>query len=230
MRGLRRSPGFAAIAVLTLALGIGVNTAIFSIVNGLLLRTQPLSQFRVPLPIVDVSLSVRAASGSTALLARSVSTALTSVDPNVSFTFHSLEEQVSAARQRERLVAWLSGFFGALALLLAAIGSHGVMSYAVERQRVEIGIRMALGAQSNDVIALTVRDTLIMTVCGVAAGLLVASAVTRYLQTLLFGIEPLDPLTFVAAPAVLIAVALLACYLPTRRATSIDPMVALHCE
>jgi predicted permease len=191
---------------------------------------QPLSQFSVPLPLVDMSLSVRAASGSPAMLARSVSAALTSVDRSLSFTFHPLEEQVSAARQRERLVAWLSGFFGALALLLAGIGLHGVMSFAVEKQRVEIGIRMALGAQRADVITLTVRHTLIMTSCGVAAGLVVAAALTRYLQTLLFGIEPLDPATFIAAPAVLLVVALLACYMPARRATSIDPMVALRCE
>jgi ABC-type antimicrobial peptide transport system permease subunit len=154
---------------------------------------------------------------------------LTSVDRNLSLTFHPLQEQLSAARQRERLVAWLSGFFGALALLLAAIGLHGVMSYALERRPVEIGIRMALGAQSEDVITLTIRHTLIMTVCGIAAGLLVATAVTRYLHTLLFGFEPLDPLTFVA-PAALVANALLACHLPARRATSIDPIVALRCE
>ena len=123
---------------------------------------QPLSQFSVPLPLVDMSLSVRAASGSPAMLARSVSA--TSVDRSLSFTFHPLEEQVSAARQRERLVAWLSGFFGRAGLLLAGIGLHGVMSFAVEKQRVEIGIRMALGAQRADVITLTVRHTLIMTV------------------------------------------------------------------
>ena len=191
---------------------------------------QPLAQFRVPLPIVNTSLSVRAASGPPSLLARSVSAALTSIDRNLAFSFHPLEEQVSGARQRERLVAWLAGFFGVLALLLAGVGLHGVMSYAVERQRVEIGIRMALGAQREDVIALAVRHTLIMTICGVASGLLVAAALTRYLQTLLFGIEPLDPLTFIAVPAVLVAVALLACYMPARRATSIDPMVALRCE
>lgn len=148
----------------------------------------------------------------------------------ISRSAHPLDEQVSAARQRERLVAWLAGFFGVPALLLAGIGLHGVMSYTVERQRVEIGIRMALGAQREAVIALAVRHTLIMTICGVASGLLVAAALTRYLQTLLFGIEPLDPVTFIAAPAVLVAVALLACYMPARRATSIDPMIALRCE
>jgi len=191
---------------------------------------QPLSQFLVPLPLIEMSLSVCARSGSPALLARSLSAALTSVDRNLSFSFHPLVDQVGAARQRERLVAWLSAFFGALALLLAGIGLHGIMSYTVERQRVEIGIRMALGAQREDVIALAVRHTLIMTICGVVSGLLVAAALTRYLQTLLFGIGPLDPVTFIAAPAVLVAVALLACYVPARRATSIDPMVALRRE
>jgi predicted permease len=191
---------------------------------------QPLAQFTVPMPILDLSLSVRAATDSPAVLARSVSTALTGVNSNLAFGFHPLAEQVSAARQQERLVAWLSGFFGALALLLAGIGLHGVTSYAVERRRVEIGIRMALGAQRQDVVSLAVRHTIVMTLCGVAAGLAVAAALTRYVRTLLFGITPLDPVTFIAAPAVLIIVALLACYFPARRATSIDPMNALRCE
>jgi ABC-type antimicrobial peptide transport system permease subunit len=189
-----------------------------------------LAQFTVPMPILDLSLSVRAATDSPAVLARSVSTALTGVNSNLAFGFHPLAEQVSAARQQERLVAWLSGFFGALALLLAGIGLHGVTSYAVERRRVEIGIRMALGAQRQDVVSLAVRHTIVMTLCGVAAGLAVAAALTRYVRTLLFGITPLDPVTFIAAPAVLIIVALLACYFPARRATSIDPMNALRCE
>jgi hypothetical protein len=119
---------------------------------------QPLSQFAVPLPLVEMSLSVRTASGSPALLTRSVSAALTAVDRNLAFSFHRLDVQVSAARQQERLVAWLSTFFGALALLLAGIGLHGVMSYGVERQRVEIGIRMALGARREGSPALLTRS------------------------------------------------------------------------
>jgi putative ABC transport system permease protein len=191
---------------------------------------QPLSQFSVAMPMPDWSLSVRAASGSPALLARSVSSAITALDRNLAFSFNPLADRVSAARQQERLVAWLSTFFGGLALLLAAIGLHGVTAYTVERQRVEIGIRMALGAQREDVIALTVRHTLVMTICGVAVGLVTSAVLTRYLQTLLFGITPLDLVTFMVAPAALIAVALFACYLPARRATSIDPMIALRCE
>ena len=191
---------------------------------------QPLSQFVVPVPIVDFGLSVRAGPGSPALLARNIASALTSFDRNLAFSLHPLADQVSAARQQERLVAWLSGFFGVLALLLAGLGLHGVTSYTVERQRIEIGIRMALGAQRHDVVALAVRQTIMMTMCGVAAGLVAAAVLTRYLQALLFGITPLDPATFIAAPALLIAVALLACYLPARRATSLDPTIALRCE
>ena len=191
---------------------------------------QPLAQFTVQMPILDLSLSVRAATDAPALLARNVATALTGVDSNLAFGFHPLAEQISAARQQERLVAWLSGFFGALALLLAGIGLHGVTSYAVEQRRVEIGIRMALGAQRQDVVNLAVRHTIVMTLCGVAAALAAAAALTRYVRTLLFGITPLDPVTFIVAPAVLVAVALLACYLPVHRATTIDPMDALRCE
>ncbi len=89
---------------------------------------------------------------------------------------------------------------------------------------------MALGAQRHDVVGLALRQTLLMALCGVGAGLAVAAALTRYLQTLLFGITPLDPVTFVAASLLLVAVASLACYLPARRATAIDPMIALRCE
>ncbi len=191
---------------------------------------QPLVQFTVPVPLPDFSLSVRAASGSPALLARSVSAALTSFNPNLAFGFNPLTDQLEAARQKERLVAWLAGSFGALALLLAAIGLHGVTSYTVERRRTEIGIRMALGAQRYNVVRLAVRQTALMTIAGIAVGMAVAAAVTRYLGALLFGITPLDPISFIAAATLLGAVALLACYLPARRAAAIDPVSALRCE
>jgi ABC-type antimicrobial peptide transport system permease subunit len=164
------------------------------------------------------------------LLARGVSAALIAVDRDLAFSFRPLADQVNAARHQERLVAWLSALFGALAVLLASIGVYGVTSYAVAQRRFEIGIRMALGARGRDVVRLTVRETIVMTLCGVAVGLTVAAALTRYLQALLFGVTPLDPLTFIAAPALLVAVALLACYVPARRATAIDPMIALRCE
>jgi putative ABC transport system permease protein len=159
-----------------------------------------------------------------------VTTALTAVDRNLVFSFNPLTDQVSAASQQERLVAWLSGFFGALALLLAAIGLHGATSYTVERRRTEIGIRVALGAQGHDAVNLALRQTIVMTVCGVVVGLAMAAAVTRYLQALLFGVTALDPISFFAAPVLFVLIALVACYVPTRRATAIDPTIALRCE
>jgi predicted permease len=191
---------------------------------------QPLAQLAVPISMGEFSLSVRAASRSPAVLTRGVAAALTSIDPNLAFNFHLLEDQVRGARNQERLVAWLSGFFGVLALLLAAIGLYGVTSYVVARRQTEIGIRLALGAQRRNVIGVSVGQTAITTAIGLAAGLTAAAIATRYLKTLLFGITPLDPATFVAAPAVLAAVALLTCYLPARRATRIDPMIALRSE
>ena len=192
----------------------------------------PLTQWEewgFPQP-AQINLSVRAASGPPILLARSVAAALTDVERDLAFTFRPLADQVDAARHQERLVAWLSGLFGALALLLASIGLYGVTSYAVAQRRTEIGIRMALGARGRDVVTLALRQTILMTVCGVVVGLAVAAVVTRYLQAMLFGVTPLDPVSFVTAPLLLVLIALLACYLPARRATTIDPMIALRCE
>ena len=191
----------------------------------------PLSQWMLPFPEPDqISLSVRAASGSPAALARAVAGQLLTIDPRLSFTFRPLAQQIDAARHQERLIARLSTFFGGLALLLAAIGLFGIASSTVVRRRTEIGIRMALGAQRGDVVRLALRQTIRATAAGLGIGLVVATALTRYLEALLFGITPLDPVTFIAAPVVLALVALVACFLPARRATSIDPMVALRCE
>ena len=178
----------------------------------------------------QISVSVRARSVSPVAVARGVAERLMTVDRNLSFTFRPLEDQIDAARHQERLIAWLSTFFGALALLLAAIGLFGIASSTVVRRRTEIGIRMALGAQRADVVRLALRQTILATVAGLAIGLASAALLTRYLETMLFGITPLDPVTFVAAPLVLATVALIACFLPARRATAIDPMAALRCE
>jgi predicted permease len=191
----------------------------------------PLAQWNGVLPEPSqISVSVRVAAGSPASVARAVAATLTGIDGRLSFSFRLLEEQIDAGRHRERLVAWLAAFFGGLALLLAAIGLFGISSSAVVQRRNEIGIRIALGAQRRDVVGLALRQTILATVAGLAIGLATAAAVTRYLQAMLFGITPLDPLTFVAAPVVLGAVALLACLLPARRATAIDPMAVLRCE
>jgi putative ABC transport system permease protein len=177
-----------------------------------------------------ISLSVRAATGSPAALASSIATALSAVDRNLSFSFRPLTDQVQASFAQERLVALLSGFFGALALLLAGLGLYGVTAYAATRRRAEIGIRIALGATRAKVIALVLRRSLIVTTIGIAVGLALAAAVTRYLEGMLFGLTPLDPITFVAVSALFAAVTLLAAFLPARRATVADPLEALRHE
>jgi len=130
----------------------------------------------------------------------------------------------------ERLVARLSSLFGALALILAAVGLYGLLSYEVARRTREIGIRTALGAQGRDVLRLVVGQGIVLAAIGLVTGAALALGVTRYLQTLLYGVKATDPLTFMGVAIVLMFVALAACYFPGRRATRVDPMVALRYE
>jgi ABC-type antimicrobial peptide transport system permease subunit len=129
-----------------------------------------------------------------------------------------------------RAAATALGGFGVLALLLAAVGIFGVMSYAVTQRTREIGVRIALGADSKEIIKLIVGQGALLVGIGVGIGLGVAGLGTRLLANLVFGVSALDPLTFVGVPALLTATAFLACYLPARRATKVDPMVALRQE
>jgi len=156
---------------------------------------------------------------------------LRAIGPDIMLTnIATLNERIDQSLVQERLVATLSLFFGLLALLLASIGLYGVMSYDVARRTNEIGIRMALGANASRVVRLVLLETLGWVALGVALGLGAALATTRWLESLLFGLKPHDPLTIGSAALVLLAVATVAGYLPARRASRVDPLVALRHE
>jgi putative ABC transport system permease protein len=134
----------------------------------------------------------------------------------------------SVAKRRFNLL--LMGIFAITAVLLAAVGLYGLISYLVTQNRREIGIRIALGAQRSDVLILMVGQGLVLSLIGTAIGLAGASALTRLITSFLFGVTPTDPATFIVVSAGLIGIALLACYIPARRATKVDPMVVLRYE
>jgi predicted permease len=142
----------------------------------------------------------------------------------------TMDDVVNESLLQERFTAQLASAFSLFALLLACIGLYGVMSYAVARRTSEIGVRMALGAQARDVVALVMRETMLLVVIGVAIGLAAALASTRLISNLLYGLTPTDPLTIALATMLLIGVAALAGYLPARRAARVDPMEALRHE
>jgi putative ABC transport system permease protein len=171
----------------------------------------------------EVTLSVRAASGSPGLLTKSVAAAIADIHPDFALTFRPLATQVHDTLVQERLLAMLSGFFGALALLLAGVGLYGVTSYGVSMRRVEIGIRMALGATRSGVVRLILRRVLLLVTGGIALGLVVSVWASQFVATLLFGLEPRDPVTFVTAAAVLATIGAIAGWLPAYRASRIEP-------
>jgi predicted permease len=179
-------------------------------------------------PPSSMSVSVRASGGSAALLTKSLAAALTPVHGDIAITFRPLSDQVNSALTQERIVAMLSGFFGALALLLSALGLYGVTSYAVSRRRTEIGIRMALGAAPAGVIRLVLRRVVMLVGLGVVLGTAVSLWAAHLVSTLLFGLQPGDPMTLAGAVAVLGAIGAIAGWLPARRASRIDPARVLR--
>ncbi len=146
------------------------------------------------------------------------------------FNVQTMEQIISGSLAERRFMMLLLIIFASTALLLAAVGIYGVMSYAVSRRTHELGVRMALGASRGSVLNLVVRKGMISAAVGMAAGLAAALALTRYLASSLYGVQPSDPATFIAVSMLLAAVALAACYFPARRATRVDPIVALRYE
>jgi putative ABC transport system permease protein len=188
----------------------------------------PLAQRDFGPPATEINIGVRSSAGSSVQLAHSVAAALTAVDRNLTFSFRPLTDQVDASLRQERVVAILSGLFGALALLLAGLGLYGVTSYAVTRRRTEIGIRMALGAEPAGVIRLVLSRVSVLIGLGVTVGAGVSLWASKFVATLLYGLEPRDPATLVGAAAILGAVGAFAGWLPAWRASRMDPAEVLR--
>ena len=260
-RKIRQSPTFTLIAVITLALGIGLNTAIFSLINDLFLRglpfkepsrvvhlyggdksrdlrsirvaEAPIMEFYRPLaqenfPFVNVtvrtSLKLDAAT-------KAVQSALRKVNPSLAIAMPQMMDAVVAqALGQARLMTWLLGIFAGVALLLASIGIYGAVAYSVEQRTGEIGVRMALGAQTRDVLRLVVNQGMKPVVIGLAIGIVSAFVLARLLTTQLYEVSAHNPALLAGSTVLLAAIALIACVVPARRAAHVDPMVALHYE
>jgi ABC-type antimicrobial peptide transport system permease subunit len=181
-------------------------------------------------PLGDMTLLVRTSIDPNSIVA-AVRQAVWSVDPNQPISdIKTLEQIVSDSIAQPRLNMMLMMLFGVLALLLSAVGIYGLLSHAVTQRTQEMGIRMALGANVGDVLKLVLKQGMILALFGEVIGLAGAFALTRLIRGLLFGVTPTDTTIFAGVVAVLTLTALVACYLPARRATKVDPLVALRYE
>ena len=181
-------------------------------------------------PAQSMSLAIRT-SMEPLQLAAAVQKEVAAVDPEQpAYQIRTMDELVEGSLVGRRLDTLLLSIFSGAALLLAAVGIYGIMAYWVSQRSNEMGIRRALGAQKSDVLGLVVGQGVKLTLIGVGIGIIGALALTRFLSSLLYGVKPTDPLTFVAVSLLLVAVALLAVYIPARRATKVDPMVVLRYE
>ena len=191
-------------------------------------KMRPTTYF--PMGLEPGSFEVRTAMDPKALIPN-VREILSGLDSNlVLLSAKTQIEQIDQALYQERLLATLSSLFGGLGLALACVGLYGLLSYEVSRRTHEIGVRMALGAEQSGVLRLVIRRGVTLAMFGVAIGVAAALGVTRYVETLLYGVRPVDPVTFVCVAALLLAVAVGACYIPARRAMRTDFMVALRYE
>jgi len=176
----------------------------------------------------NVVLTIKAEPGQRARVERDVAAALTKADPTLVFTSGTFDQMLVATMTQERLVAMMSGFFGALALLLAGLGLYGIVVQAVNARRTEIGLRMALGAQATGIVRLVFRRVGVLIASGLVLGLAGSWWAARFVAPLLFQVEARDPMTFSGTAAVLVAVGVLAAWVPARRAARLDPATVLR--
>jgi putative ABC transport system permease protein len=191
------------------------------------LNTEPRPEIYLPMRSNSMTLIVRTA-GAPAQMFAALRETVRGLDDRAAISMKTMEQAVDRSILKWRTTAWLFGVFGAVALLLAAMGIYGVISYLVAQRTREMGIRLALGAQRQDLLKLVLGQGLALTLIGVAAGLALSFALTRFLSSLLYGVSAADPATFVAIALLLAVVALLASFLPARRAMKVDPITALR--
>lgn len=212
----------------------------FTVIVGTVRTGKYSSLTEAPLPYIYLPLAQNFASSLT-IIARTTANPsrlvgalrkeILGVDKNLAvFDIRTLNDHIAEALSRERMIATLLGVFGLLALLLASVGMYGVMSYTVTRRTREIGVRMALGAEPGVILRMVAGQAMVLITIGIGVGLVAALALTRIATGLLFGVSATDPATFVLISGILAGVALVACFVPVRRAVKVDPMVALRYE
>jgi ABC-type antimicrobial peptide transport system permease subunit len=189
----------------------------------------PLDQWQI-VPPASLTLTVRSEADSPLQMTRSIAAAIGTIDPEAALAFRPLTEQINASLAQERILALLSGFFGGFAVLLAGLGLFGVTAYSVSRRCREIGIRMALGATPRSVIRLVLGRVCLVMAAGVVIGAAASLWTSQFTATLLFGLEPRDPITLALAAVILNGAGLLAALPPAWHASHVDPSVALRAE